>query len=319
MVTGRDEDELRAEAFEAGVDDFLAKGQSPVALKARMRSAARLVEHAAALSESNRSLRETHAQLEEDLRSAANAQRQLLPDIHRQILGIRISSTFVPSAIVSGDMFGCFQLTDTKLGFYAVDVSGHGVHASLLSVAIGHLITPEFFKNRVLANPQAPDPAVLVSDLNRRFSGSENDDYFTMFCGVVDCPTGRLDYCQAAYPSPLLVSPCGTVETVGDGGFPVGMLPEADYESGALDFARGDTLVICSDAVSEAENSQQVPFGADRLRGIVSEMPGTDADELPEKLVGALNDWRGGQPLEDDLTVVVLERINRNDTHQATS
>ncbi len=318
MITGRDEDDLRAEALEAGVDDFLTKGQSPVLLKARIRSATRLVQHAEALAESNRILRETHERLEQDLRSAANAQRQLLPDIHKEILGFRISAMFVPSSFVSGDMFGCFPLSDNKLGFYAVDVSGHGVHASLLSVAIGHLITPEFFKTKVLETPDLPDPAALVSDLNHRFSGRDNDDYFTMFCGVIDSETGRLEYCQAAYPSPHYVRPCGKVETVGDGGFPVGMFPEAEYENNSLDFECGHSLVICSDAVPEAENMRGVPFGIDRMNGIVSKMPDLGIDELPDTLVRALTDWRDGRALEDDLTIVALERTRPNDTHRRT-
>lgn len=314
MITGREDDAIRSEAFEAGVDDFLAKGQNPVALRARIRSASRLVQHARDLAESNRVLRETHQRLEEDLTAAANAQRQLLPEIHEHIFGFRVASTFVPSSFVSGDMFGCFPLCEGKLAFYAVDVSGHGVHASLLSVAIGHLITPEFFKKRVLADENAPDPAALVADLNRRFSGMDNDEYFTMFCGVVDSRTGQFDYCQAAYPSPQLVTATGDVTIVGDGGFPVGLLPQAEYDNHSMQFAFGNSLVICSDAVTEAENENSIPFGIDRMQSIVSKMPSTGVDKLPATLVNALNVWRGGRTLEDDLTIVALERTRPHDT-----
>ena len=309
MLTGSGEDDVRSEAFEAGVDDFIAKGQSPLLLQTRMRSAARLVQHATALAETNRALRETHNRLETDLRAAADAQRQLLPDIQGQILDYCIASTFVPSAIVSGDMFGCFALTDSKLGFYAVDVSGHGVHASLLSVAIGHLITPEFFRTRALYDERAPDPAALVDELNRRFSGADNDDYFTMFCGIIDSERGQLDYCQAAYPSPQHLSKDGTLRAVGDGGFPVGMLPQATYENGSVAFEHQDALIIFSDAVLEAENTAHEPFGIDRMQGIAKLLPKIGVEKLPDTLAEALDEWRDGRPLEDDLTIVALERM----------
>jgi len=105
MVTGADETEIRDEALLAGVDDFITKGSSTAMLKARLRTATRLVSH----------------------RAAAEAQRQLLPNLRKDILGFGVASAFVPSSIVSGDMFGCFELENGNLGFYAIDVSGHGV------------------------------------------------------------------------------------------------------------------------------------------------------------------------------------------------
>lgn len=308
MITGSENDNVRAAALDAGVDDFLNKMRSPVMLNARIRAATRLIQHADALAERTRVLKESNERIQADLHAAAAAQRQLLPDIEKELLGFTVASAFVPSSFVSGDMFGCFALDDTRLGFYAVDVSGHGVHASLLSVAIGHLITPEFFATTVLKATDRPDPAALVTALNERFAGADNDDYFTMFCGVIDTGTGAMEYCQAAYPSPYHVDAAGAVQPVGDGGFPVGMLPFATYENNATCIPQGSALVICSDAASEAVDAQNMPFGLDRLRDIVARMPDLGPRKMPASIVAALNAWRGGRSLEDDLTVVALER-----------
>lgn len=308
LITGSDEDDLRREALIAGADDFLTKGRSPVMLKARIRAATRLINHAMELAQKTRVLKETNEQIQQDLKAAANAQRQLLPEIHDKILGYRVSSAFMPSSFVSGDMFGCFALSDTQLGFYAVDVSGHGIHASLLSVAIGHLITPEFFKSTVFRNDQTPDPAALVANLNLRFSRSENDDYFTMFCGIFDKETGRLDYCQAGSPSPFYVDPLGKTTLVGDGGFPVGMFQEASYDNASMDIAYGGTLIVCSDAAIEAENIDFEPFGTDRIADIVATCPQVGSQTIPDTIIAALSVWRDDVALEDDLTIVALER-----------
>lgn len=317
MITGSENDDVRGEALDAGVDDFLAKTRSPIMLQARIRAATRMIQHAEELAERSRVLKESNDRIQDDLHAAADAQRQLLPDIQKEMLGFTIASAFVPSSFVSGDMFGCFPLDADTLGFYTVDVSGHGVHASLLSVAIGYLITPEYFKEIVMKEGRGFDPAALVANLNARFCTADNDEYFTMFCGVIDTSSGRLNYCQAAYPSPYYVDAAGHTQTVGDGGFPVGMLPGVEYENGSMVIATGGALVICSDAASEAEDKANTPFGLDRLRQMVAKLPDVGLKRMPDEIVRSLTDWRGGKTLEDDLTVVALERNTVNDTHNA--
>jgi sigma-B regulation protein RsbU (phosphoserine phosphatase) len=318
MITGNGEDDLRVEALKAGVDDFFTKGSNMAVLKARLQTATRLIRHEAELAAQYQILRDANERIQDDLEAAANAQRNLLPEFHEKLLGFRISSAFVPSSFVSGDMFGCFPLDDDTLGFYAVDVSGHGVHASLLSVAIGHLITPEFFKNKVLNATGSPDPALLVEELNKRFCKTSEDEYFSMFCGVIDRDSGQLDYCQAAYPSPYYVSQRGDVQEVGDGGFPVGMFSEAEFENRTMTMGSGGFLVVCSDAATEAEDGACRPFGSQRLQDLAANITEVGADKMPTYIVDTLSKWRNGAPLEDDLTVVIFERTGSYDSHNFT-
>ncbi|MEO9683342.1 MAG: SpoIIE family protein phosphatase [Tateyamaria sp.] len=308
MLTGADETEIRDKALLAGVDDFITKGSSTQMLKARIRTATRLINHAAELAERTRIIKEANDRIQEDLRAAATAQRQLLPNLQNDILGFGVASAFVPSAIVSGDMFGCFPLSESQLGFYAVDVSGHGVHASLLSVAIGHLVTPDYFHRHAFNEAGRPDPAAMVATLNARFSASENDDYFTMFCCIIDTTNGQMDFCQAGYPSAYYVDQAGQTMTIGDGGFPVGMIDTAHYENNDHQFEVGAALIICSDAAAEADNLNGAPFGTTRVREFAQSFPAVAIKDIPAKLVHALKTWRDGAPLEDDLTVVALER-----------
>jgi phosphoserine phosphatase RsbU/P len=308
MITGLNDDDFWREAMEAGADDFLNKASSPAMLKARIRAATRLIQHAMALAEQTRALKETHEQINQDLLAAANAQRQLLPDLSNDFLGFRMASAFVPSSFVSGDMFGCFPVDNKTLGIYTIDVSGHGVHASLLSVAIGHLITPEFFRTKAFAKDGAPDPAALVTDLNQRFSGADNDDYFTMFVGVIDTESGVLTYCQAGAPSPFYIDQSGQSQSIGNGGFPVGMLPGVSFENASHTVDIGGTLVLCSDAALEAENNANEAFGPARLQDIVATTPQTGLTKLPDRIIMALSAWSNAKVLEDDLTIVALER-----------
>lgn len=309
MLTGSGQRETSAEALDTGVDDFLTKDNDPTLLKARIRVASRLVHHAREQQKQHCILKEINNRIQEDLKAAADAQRQLLPEIHRAIGGVHVASAFVPSAMVSGDMFGCFELPQNMLGVYAVDVSGHGIHASLLSVAIGHVITPEFFCNAACDTEGKPDPAGLVAHLNQRFSAADNDDYFTMFCAIINTVTGQMDFCQAGYPSPTYLGANGQATCVGEGGFPVGMFPHFSYENDVFSFEEGGSLVLCSDAAGEAENEQGTPFGNAPLRDFIAKNHLIDTDELPNIIVQELRKWRGNRALEDDLTVVALKRI----------
>lgn len=313
LITSTELSDLSAEALEAGADDFLPKGSNQARLQARMRAASRMVSHAGELAEQHRILKEANERIQQDLKAAALAQRQLLPDLHKDILGVHIASAFVPSAGVSGDMFGCFALPDNKLCIYAVDVAGHGINASLLSVAIGHLITPEYFGKFAFDADGAPDPASLISNLNLRFCFADSDNYFTMFCAIIDVRTGDMDICQAGYPSPVCVATEGDAHFIGAGGFPVGMFPYATFENVKARFDVGGLLVICSDAAPEAEDPQGTPFGDLRLRELVARVRSADADGIPNIIINALNDWRGGKALEDDLTVLALKRTKARD------
>lgn len=311
MLTGHDQVQERHRALEAGVDDFMTKPLDTALMTVRLRAAARLIRHEQALSERNRALEEAKFRIESDLNAAATAQRRLLPGGDGDICGFRFASAFQPSAYVSGDMFGWFALNDCQLGFYAVDVAGHGVHAALMSVAIGHMVTPEYFTELVLASGDRPDPALLVQDLNRHFFREDSSDYFAMLCGIVDARCGTVRFCQAGYPHPVLVGGEDRPALVGDGGLPVGLLSGATFENQEIALRPGNRLVICSDGVTEAESSAGVHFGSERLCALIRDRGSREARELPREIVASLDHWRGGLPLEDDLTVLVLERSDR--------
>ncbi|WOI57440.1 PP2C family protein-serine/threonine phosphatase [Palleronia sp. LCG004] len=307
MVTGQDQASERRRALESGVDDFMAKPIDTAILTVRMRAASRLARHEEVLAERNRVLEEAREHIERDLLNAAQAQRRLLPPSHAATRDCRFHSAFVPSSFVSGDMFGFFEISERFTGLYAMDVSGHGVHAALMSVAVGHLVTADYFRHYAIAANGCPDPAGLVSVLDQRFYREDSTDYFTIFCAVIDRETSILHYCQAGYPSPLIVARDGSMREIGDGGFPVALIDSATFETGRAPFGLDETLVLYSDGAIEAENGAGEPFGQDRLERQIA-TAAADAAGIPDALVTALAEWRAGTPLEDDLTIFACER-----------
>ncbi|MGI3165680.1 PP2C family protein-serine/threonine phosphatase [Pseudooceanicola sp. 200-1SW] len=307
MVTSQSQTSERLRALEAGVDDFMAKPLDRASLTARIRSADRLLRHEMLLAERNRVLAEAKEQIEADLRAAASAQRRMLPAPRAQLADCTFHSAFRPSNILSGDMFAYYQVAPGYTGFYSIDVAGHGVHASLLSVALGHLLTAEYFRRRAFDEAGKPDPAALVTALNERFFRQDSTEYFTMFCGILDQTSGSLHYCQAGAPSPMAVTRDGATRMIGDGGFPVALLDQASFENRCDCLMAGESLVVFSDGATEAESLTGEPFGEERFRDVLVAAAATPGD-IPGHMVEALTRWRSGRALEDDLTILVCER-----------
>lgn len=309
MVTGRDQRGERETALESGVDDFMAKPLDMASLTARVRSVSRLLEHEQLLAERNAAISRAKERIEDDIRAAASAQRRLLPQPHVTMRDCAFHSTFAPSNILSGDMFAFYELTADLTAFYAIDVAGHGVHAALLSVALGHLLTAEHMRKHVVGLDGSLNPARLVQALNRRFFDPDGDEYFTMFCGVLDRSDNQLHYCQAGYPSPTLLDADGNCRAIGGGGFPVALVEEMEFANSRIDFGPGQSLVLVSDGAHEAENPAGEPFDEDRVIATIRDQAGRPA-QIPENLAAALKIWCRGKALDDDLSVLVCERRN---------
>lgn len=308
MVTGRNQRPERERALEAGVDDFMAKPLDTVSLTARIRSVRRLIEHEEILAERERNLVAAKERIESDLRAAADAQRRMLPEPLVQIGRCRFHSALLASNFLAGDMFGYFELAPGFLGFYAIDVAGHGVHASLMSVALGHMLTAELFRQRALDAQGRPDPAALVRFLNRHFWRSDGEEYFTMFCAVLDQGANTLHFCQAGYPSGFMLGPGGACHPVGRGGYPVALMPDVDFETDRIEFPSDHLLVLVSDGALEAEDAAGRPFDDHGVQAFLT-ATNREASEIPVQMRNALLQWRGGAQLEDDLSIVVCERM----------
>lgn len=308
MVTGHDQEEVRQHALHLGVDDFMGKPIETATLTARISITMRLVQHEKLIQEKTRILEEAQRVIEQDLNAAAIAQMRLLPAPRIDGPLCSFYSAFVPSSYVSGDMFATFQLTGNRTGFYAMDVSGHGVSAALLSVAIGHLVTADYFARNCFDDGGAPDPARLAKTLNDRFFHDDSEDYFTLFCGVIDHTTQVLHFCQAGYPKPMVVASDGSIREIGEGGFPVALLRDVDFETETTALSGEEALVVFSDGATEAENEQATAFGKDRLRTVIQEACAHDVASIPDAIVATLRTWRGQRTLDDDLTVLVCQR-----------
>ena len=112
--------------------------------------------------------------------------------------------------------------------------------------------------------------------------------------------------CQAGHPSPLQIAPDGTVTTIGDGGFPVGLWPDMTYEETTTTLLPGHTLVLYSDGVLSCLNPEGAHYTLDRLQKLLSSMAQATCEELLKAVQSDIESWTQGRTLPDDISILIL-------------
>lgn len=309
LVTGRDRPQDYVLGLDAGADDFMSKPVEPPILAVRLRAAERVLTYDRELQVKSRHLEQAKRQIEDDLAAAGEAQRALLPKRDLTLGSCLVQRLFVPSQFLSGDMFNYFDLGEGRIGFYAADVSGHGVRPALLAASLGHLITRGLFVDAVLQAGCSATPEELADRLNRRFVNDEDvSNYFSFVCGVIDQHAQKVTLCQAGHPHPLLIRGDGEHRWLGSGGTPLGLFAGVEYERTVDRFGPGDRLFIHSDGITEAADTSGEQYGDDRLVRFALERRRASARVLCEQLVPTLSAWTGQTEFKDDISMIVFDR-----------
>jgi sigma-B regulation protein RsbU (phosphoserine phosphatase) len=320
LCTARGERTDYIEGMDAGADDFLVKPVFPEELRVRVRAAERIVsleKRLAArnrqLESSNAQLRKTCARIEADVQAAAWMQENLLPPPDASVLGVRCNWRFRPSHYVAGDMFNFFALDERHVGFYLLDVAGHGLPAAVNSVALSMILSPDGPGGGPLkrfdptSNRFAPaDTVAVLQALNRRFE-SVAERHFAISYGVFDSQASLLRLAQAGNPNPLLIESCGEVRRLTTGGTPVGLWPDIDIDYVELPFEPGNRLVLYSDGITECTNRADEEFGDLRVMRCLACGASDPADLMLNRLQTELEDWRGSTIFSDDLSMLAVE------------
>jgi phosphoserine phosphatase RsbU/P len=244
------------------------------------------------------------ARLESELEAARVIQGAILPAVPKRSCGLEIATRYLPARELGGDLYDFSPYGPQQLGVALGDTSGKGVDAALYSaVTIGVF--------RSLAPRRLP-PGAVVEEMDRLLSERRIEGRFTTFCFAL-WHRGRreLRLANAGQSEPLLVKP-GRVETLAVAGFPLGMGLGArgGYKELRLRLARGDTLILYSDGLTEGQNASGQLYGIERLReaaGRLAARPDGSAARVADGLLEAVARFTRGTPLGDDRTLVVLK------------
>jgi phosphoserine phosphatase RsbU/P len=320
LCTARGEKADLVEGMDAGADDFLVKPISPEELRVKVRAGERVLHLEQRLGDKNRELAGINSRLqsayqliEKDLKAAAWMQQRLLPPPSPQALGVKCEWQLQPSSYIAGDIFNFFAVDEHQVGFYLLDVSGHGVPAAMLSVTLSMVLTPDATHGSPLKRYDgstgafdAVSPADAIVELNRRFQ-SKDDQYFTMIYGLLDTRSLVLRMAQAGHPSPILIRPGKELRILGDGGMPVGLWPEIEFDFFEVQMDRGDRLLLYSDGVTECASRTGEAFGEERLMEYLKRVADSPLDAIPAGLHKEISAWRGTADPGDDVSLLAIE------------
>ncbi len=267
-----------------------------------VRLIAQIARYAAIKLETTR-LREEAIQkriMDEELKTASMIQRGLLSPAPEGVDGYTFAGANRPCRSISGDYYDFVMRPDGKIYFVIADVSGKGITAGLMMAGLQASFRI-FCKND-------PSPAVLVAELNTALKENlPQSKFVTLFLGRLDTKTGAIEYANAGHAPPLRIH-AGGVEELADTDLVLGVITRADFLNRRLCLAPGDSLVMFTDGVSEAENGEGQELSPMQFADRLSKLHGARAEQVTQALEEAVLQHVGDAPLADDVTLVVVSR-----------
>lgn len=321
LLTSKSEKEALVTGLTTGADDFLTKPVDPIELQARLQPSQRIIDLERRLAEQNRELEgrnqqlaHTNARTKRDLDAAAQIQQALLPSRVQDIPHVRFAWHYSPCNELAGDMLNVLRLDEDHVGVYVLDVSGHGVQASLLAVTACRYLSSHQDASSVLwqrrdgsSEYRLRSPAAAVAELNSRFvAQSLTEQYFTLVYGILNQRSGEFRYTLAGHPAPVLAPAHGNPVFLCGDGLPIG-IAETDYEEHTLQLESGDRLIFYSDGVTECMNAAQELFGNSRLLQTLRGTSDQTVDTTLSEILDDVKTWIGDAPIHDDLSLLAFE------------
>jgi len=242
------------------------------------------------------------SRLEHELHIAASIQQSMLPrgDSAAQPRAARVAAALVPAKQVGGDFYDYFVSRDGNLLFAVGDVSDKGIPAALFMARVTGLL-------RVLGNT-GNSPERLLAEINARLvAGNDACMFVTVGCGVLDLSNGLLKYASAGHEPPLVRRVDGSAHPLRtESGTAIGIDAPVDYLLSQAFIAPGDTLVLYTDGVTEAESHDRVQCGADRLARLLGEPGAQDPSALVQRVIDSVGRPAAEFHASDDVTVLAV-------------
>ncbi len=253
------------------------------------------------LLDTKEALLATQKKLASELAEAAAYIKSLLPP--KLDGAVRTDWAFIASSQLGGDMFGYHWLDHDRLAMYLQDVCGHGVSASLLSIAVYNVL-----RRQSLPDVRFHEPAEVLTGLNRAFPMEENQHkFFTMWYGVFEPASRTLCYSSAGHPPALMFNghPERPVK-LGEPSLPIGATDDATFETQIAHVPQSSRLYLYSDGVSEIDKPGG---GMLEIKGLI-ELLAQAAHVQGSRVDRILRDVRalqGSSEFRDDFSLVEVE------------
>lgn len=244
--------------------------------------------------------------MDHDLQVAGEIQKILLPDEPPVLPGYETGGVNLPARSLSGDYFDYLRIDDDHAGIVIADVSGKGVAAALIMAMCRGAV-------RSHAHGQLSPSAVLKAVNRQLYPDMKEDMFISMAYVILDRRTGEALLARAGHDAPLLHRASGAVECLNPRGMAVGIDEGGVFDRICSDhpfrLGVGDLLLLYTDGLTEALDSEGREFGIDRLEQELAAFPGEGVGRTLERLSHSVREFAEGRPQHDDITLVALRRL----------
>ncbi len=259
-------------------------------------------------------IQEKNRRMQVELELAAEVQRELLPKELPEVLGLNFAWEFRPSIFLAGDMLDIFQIDENHIGFYILDVMGHGIQAALKSVTLNYLLKPSpqlglhTRRDSLVKTGGQFSPAAILKSLNERFSTDYQDSsFFTLFYGVLNTQNHRLTFARAGHCPPVVVTENGGIRELTQGNPAIGFLKDTEYQDYVVELQTGDRVYLYTDGITEADDIKGRSFSKERFLDYLFQNNDMSISKLTETVVNEVINHIGDQEAKDDLTLLGIE------------
>ncbi|MDJ0730499.1 MAG: SpoIIE family protein phosphatase [Crocosphaera sp.] len=243
-------------------------------------------------------------QIQKDIQAASQIQANILPDgncLAPNYPQIDVAATLVPARDVGGDFYDVFPIDQNHLCIAVGDVSGKGIPAALFMIRVITLLRVTMSRIQPLTN--------IVESINRHLcKNNDNCMFVTMFVGIIDVTSGKITYVNGGHNSPFFAPYNGAFDFLK---VPTGTLLGFDdhitYNMAEFVFQPGDTLVLYTDGVTEAEDQNGGFFSNEKTCEILNQLRNEQSSQtIVSELQNAVFEFSTNQFQSDDITILVL-------------
>lgn len=312
FLSGKSGDTDKIKGLELGAVDYITKPFSCGEVLARVKSHLKIRHLTRSLIDANRRLSEKQRHIDRDLRAAAHLQKNLIPKRAPSVPDFRFAWQFIPCEQVGGDIFDIEFLDENHLMIYAIDVSGHGVPAAMLTVAVYQNLLPKTgsLSKMMISEPpyyRIVPPAQVLTGLDKAYPFERFEKYFTIAYAILNFKTGSVSYSSAGHPPPVLVTSEKKIRLLKKGGAIIGLGDMVPFESGKIQMHPGDRLYLYTDGVIDNKHRRGQAYARQKFYSKLAEYHGTPLDVTCKIIVGSLTRQDGEFNPEDDVTLVGIE------------
>ena len=235
--------------------------------------------------------------LEQELSIAREIQQTLVPQGLHDYPHFSITGVYRPCDEVGGDYFDVFPLPDGRIALLIADVAGKGLGAALLTTML---------QGALSGMTLGVDPVMVFNHLNQFLCNrAAVGRCATMFLGLLD-PDGALEFVRAGHPTPLLLRQGEVSELYSTGTIPIGLLENEVFASSHIQLEAGDTLLLYTDGVTEAEDKDRNLYQDGRLKEALGQHQDSSLKTLLDEILSAVEKFSGSASQSDDVTLLVV-------------